>query len=186
MEWLKSLYEYIQTVEQKRVYQYIAGILITLSVLVLVVLYVRSSYRDSALTRLADINEQREQVKRIITNAQKIKQQRAQVNAMLAKDDSFKITSYLDTVLKKLHLSEKTTIGEHSQVDRENGYRESTRKITLVNMNMKELSELLHELEQNERIYIKDLEIVRSSRTPQTIDVMLSVATLEPRTTVSS
>lgn len=172
--------------EQKRVYQYIAGILVTISVLALVILYIRSSYVDKALNRLSDINEQREQIKRIITNAEKIKKQRAQVNAMLAKDESFKISSYLLTVLQKLHLSEKTTIGGHSQVDRENGYRESMRKIELVGMNMKELSELLNELEQNERIYIKELEIVRSSRTPQTIDVMLSVATLEPRTTVSS
>lgn len=184
MEWLKSLYYSIHTMEQKRVYQYIGGILVTMSVVALVVLYMRSSYVDRALVRLSEINEQREQVKRIITNAEKIKKQRAQVNAMLAKEPSFKITSYLDSVLKKLQLS--ADFREHTQVDRENGYRESIRKITLAGINMKELCELLQELEQNERVYTKELEIVRSSRIPQAIDVMLSVATLESRTTVSS
>lgn len=185
MEWLKSIHQYTKSLESKRLYQYIAAILAAIILMVLGMLYIRHSYIEDALAQIATINEEREKIKRIITSAEKVKKQRAEVNAMLAKDESFKITSYLDTILKKLHLSEKTTIGEHSQVDRENGYRESTRKIKLVGMNMKELCELLRELEQNERIYTKELEIVRSSRDTQTIDVMLSVATLEPRTTVS-
>lgn len=186
MEWLKSLYTYTKSLESRRLYQYMAFILVGIMLMVVGMLYIRYSYIEEALSRIASINEDREKIKRIITSAEKVKKQRASVNAMLTQDESFKISSYLDTILKKLNLLNKTTIDGHSQVDLENGYRESIRKINLVGMNMKEVAELLQEIEKNERVYTKELEIVRSSQDPKTIDVMLAVATLEPRTGASS
>lgn len=185
VKWLEPIQNYVTSLDRQALYRFMGGIVAVIVLLILLVCYLRYSYIEQGLTRLADINEQREKIKLIVTSAERVKKQREEVDAMLAKDESFTISGYLETVLKKLHLSDKTTIGEHSQVDRENGYRESTRKIRLTGMNMKQVCELLRELEQNERIYTKELEITRSSRQPQTIDVMLSVATLEPRTTIT-
>ncbi|MBS1986399.1 hypothetical protein JST99_00490 [Candidatus Dependentiae bacterium] len=184
MKWLESIQTYVTSLDRQQLYRLMGGIAGAIALLIFLVLYLRHSYIEQGFTQLVDINEQREKIKIIATRAERVKKQRQEVDAMLAKDESFTISGYLEMVLKKLHLSDKTTIGEHSQVDLENGYRESTRKIILSGMNMKQLSELLRELEQNERIYTKELEITRSSRQPQTIDVMLSVATLEPRTTL--
>lgn len=182
VKWLEPIQNYVTSLDRQHLYRFMGGVLAGIVVLILLVVYLRYSYIEQGLTQLADLNEQREKIKVIVTSAERVKKQREEVDAMLAKDESFTISGYLETVLKKLNLSDKTTIGEYSQVDRENGYRESTRKIRLTGMNMKQVCELLRELEHNERIYTKDLEIVRSSRQPQTIDVMLSVATLEPRT----
>jgi hypothetical protein len=184
VKWVESIQSYITSLDRQHLYRFIGGVLVGIILVILVVVYIRYSYIQQGLARLSDINEQRERIKVILTSAQRVKKQRQEVDAMLAKDEGFTISGYLETVLKRLHLSDKTTIGEHSQVDLENGYRESTRNIRLTGMNMKEVCELLRELEQNERIYTKELEITRSSRQPQTIDVMLSVATLEPRTTI--
>lgn len=185
VERLEPIRHYIMSLERQRLYRFMAGAIGTILVMVIFVLYMRYSYMEEGMARIADINNERERVQAIVSGAERVKKQRAEVDAMLTKDPDFKISAYLEDVLRKLRLSDKTTIGEHSQIERENGYRESTRKIRLTGMNMKELCELLHELEQNERIYTKELEIARSSRQPQTIDVMLSVATLEPRTAVA-
>jgi len=184
VKWVESIQTYITGLDRQHLYRFMGGVLVGILVIILLVGYIRYSYIEQSTARLNDINEQRERIKIILTSAQRVKKQRQEVDAMLAKDENFTISGYLETVLKKLHLSDKTTIGEHFQVDLENGYRESTRNIKLTGMNMKEVCELLRELEQNERIYMKELEITRSSRQPQTIDVMLSVATLEPRITI--
>jgi ribosomal protein S17E len=52
-------------------------------------------------------------------------------------------------------------------------------------MNMRQLCELLDAVEQNKRIYTKELEIIKSKKVPNTIDVNLTIATLQakPETT---
>ena len=48
---------------------------------------------------------------------------------------------------------------------------------------MKELCELLNVFEQNKRIYTKSLEIIQKSRkSPRTLEVQLTIATLKLRT----
>lgn len=47
---------------------------------------------------------------------------------------------------------------------------------------MKQLTELLYELEQKKRIYIKKLEIEKSKKTNNSIDVIITIATLLPKT----
>ncbi len=49
-------------------------------------------------------------------------------------------------------------------------------------MNMRELSELLNVLEQNKRVYTKELEVQKSRKSPRAIEVQLTIATLQPRT----
>ncbi len=45
-------------------------------------------------------------------------------------------------------------------------------------MTMQQLVDLLYKIEQNERVYTKDLKITKKSKSP-TIDVSLVIATLE-------
>ena len=48
-------------------------------------------------------------------------------------------------------------------------------------MTMKDLTELLKEVEQNKRVFAKELEIIASKKTANTIDVNFTIATLEPQ-----
>jgi hypothetical protein len=48
-------------------------------------------------------------------------------------------------------------------------------------MNTKKMSELLHAIELEERIYTKDVEVERSTTNPNAINVKLTIATLEPK-----
>jgi hypothetical protein len=46
---------------------------------------------------------------------------------------------------------------------------------------MKNLTELLQEIELNKRVFTKELDITASSKQPGTIDVSLTIVTLEPK-----
>jgi beta-lactamase regulating signal transducer with metallopeptidase domain len=67
-----------------------------------------------------------------------------------------------------------------SQIDHDT-YRESILKVELSDMNMKQLCELLDELNKNKRINTKELEITKSKTAKRSINVALTIATLEPR-----
>jgi hypothetical protein len=47
-------------------------------------------------------------------------------------------------------------------------------------MSTQELATLLNEIEHKERVYTKSLDITQS-KTPRTIDVTLTIATLQPK-----
>lgn len=136
--------------------------------------------------RINTINELREDDVRVIRErAQQVKKQRAEVDAILEEDEDFKIGGYFKSLLGRLQLIDKEIAEETVQIDREDNYRESELNAKFEGMNMKQLAELLQEIEQNKRIFNKKLEITRSKKNPGTIDVQISIATLLPKTDVT-
>ena len=117
-------------------------------------------------------------MKRILTRAASVQQQRKEVDAILEEDKDFKIGGYFKDVLTKLVLTSKKAVESPSQIDREGKYRESILNVKFTDMDMKQLSELLNEIEKNKRIFTKELEVTTSRKTPQKIDVNLTIATL--------
>ncbi len=67
----------------------------------------------------------------------------------------------------------KTTRGEN--------YEERSLEIKFTDITMKELAQLLQDIEQKKRIYSKSLEINVSKKQPHTIDVNLTIATLHKK-----
>ena len=61
------------------------------------------------------------------------------------------------------------------------GYTEIKLDVGLSGLNMKQLVDLLYKIEQNERVYTKDLKIIKNLKSP-TIDVTLVIATFEATT----
>jgi len=131
-----------------------------------------------------DLNELRAyQVKAIREKAQHVKLQRQKVNEILAEDENFKIGGYFKILLEKLHLTEKKVSEETGQIgEREDIYREIELNAKLEDMNMKQLTQLLQEIEQNKRIFTKKLVIIQSKKTPHTIETEITIATLLPKT----
>ena len=133
--------------------------------------------------RITIINELREDnIKLIRERDQQVKKQRIEVDTILAEDENFKIGGYFKSLLTKLNLNDRAIAEETVQIDREDNYRESELNAKFEKMNMKQLTELLQEIEQNKRIFSKKLEIIRSQKNPGTIDVQISIATLLPKT----
>jgi len=133
--------------------------------------------------RLHHVNQQREAARVILEQYDAVLQQQAKVAEILEQDKNFKIKQYLASVLQSLNLaslmSKDPEISSHDLVD---GYSEIKLDASFTGMNMKQLINLLMVIEQNERVYIKDLKITKSRNTP-TIDVSLVIATFEAAAT---
>ncbi|HTM05983.1 MAG TPA: hypothetical protein VL201_01975 [Patescibacteria group bacterium] len=128
--------------------------------------------------KISLLNDMREEVRAIRQNMVQVQTQRSRVYEMLQEEVDFKIAGYFNDLLVKLNLFDNKKTEETSQIDREDSYRESELVASLTNMNMKQLTELLYELEQKKRIYIKKLDIEKSKKGKNQLDVTLIIATL--------
>ncbi len=181
MEIIDKIYSYISNLEEKRFYQYSAGILgfITLLMFAFMFQYYRSvRFLKSEIVR---INESREKVQTILDKGQIVKREQREIDAILAKDKNFKIAGYFEDLLAKLGLSDKKASLEVTTPAGEGKYQETILTGKFTGMTMKELTQLLQELELNKRVFIKELEITASQKIPNTIEATLVVATLEPK-----
>ena len=136
---------------------------------------------SSLKTTISLINDAREQARTILDKGQVVKKEQREIDTIIAKDENFKIGQYFEDLLAKLGLSNKSAPLEVSSPEREGKYRESVLTAKFSGMSMKELTELLQELELNGRVFTKELEITASKKPPNSIDVTLTIATLEPK-----
>lgn len=181
MEFIEKVYTYINNLEERRFYQYIAAFLgcITLITAILVFSYYRNVW--SLKSEVIHINELREEVRSILDRGQIVKKEQREIDSLIAKEENFKIAGYFEGLLSNQGLSNKRASVEVSSPGREGKYKESILVARFTSMTMKELTELLQELEKNRRVFIKELDITLSQKTPNTIDVTLTIATLEPK-----
>ncbi len=128
------------------------------------------------------VNKNRERIKEILEKNEVIKMQRTRAEEILATDKQFKLKEYIDTLLSKFQLQTNLKSVLITPNDLENlrvqGYEEVRMDLDLINLNMKQLVDLLNELEQKDRIDIKKLEITKSKQQPA-IDVVLTISTLQ-------
>ncbi len=182
MEIFEKLATYIEELEEKKFKLYL-GIFLA-SIVVISGGIVFRYYRQVHYLQeeIDDINDLRKQALRILDKAQEVQLQRKEVDTMLEKDKDFKIGGYLTTLLTDLNLTQKVTIETTAQFDRDEDYRESVLNAKFAGINMKELTKLLNEIEQNPRIYTKELEITKS-KTVEAIDGRIVIATLQKKFT---
>ncbi|HZW60708.1 MAG TPA: hypothetical protein VFF04_00620 [Candidatus Babeliales bacterium] len=181
MSAIEKIQSFIDNLEERTFYIYLSGIIAALLILSsLIIWHYYSSIHDTQ-EHIANINEQRDQVRRILATYEQVKKHQKEVNTLLAADEGFKIEGYYkDVLLPELGLSDKqvTAIPSHISMEK---FDEVILKATLAGLDMKELCELLQTLDANKRIYTKELEITKS-KTRKAIDVTLTIASLEPHT----
>lgn len=114
--------------------------------------------------RIAEVNDLRDEARIVREKAQQVQAQRSAVNSMLSEDRDFKIGQFFNDLLQKLSLIDKKSTEDTVQIDREDDYRETELAAKLVGMNMKQVAELLQQIEQTKRIYIKKLDIIKSKK----------------------
>ncbi|MFZ5953815.1 MAG: type II secretion system protein GspM [Candidatus Dependentiae bacterium] len=180
MTLIKKIQEFIQNLNERSFIRYIVvywGIIFLIALLLVINYFWGIA---SATRHINIINEAREQTREILQKAQKVQQQRKAVDAILAQDPEFKIDGFIRDITKQLNLEQNFTSGEFTTTVVEDNYREQAEKVTLAGINMKQLAQFLSTIEQTNRLYIKDLEITRSEKNPQTINSTLTIATLLP------
>lgn len=184
---IEKIKEFIHNTEEKTFYYYLAA---TLGIVILLSGFLMYSYYSSVgywQKRIRAVNELRDNVRAILTKDEIVASQRASVNTMLQETPDFKIDGYLTEILQKFSLEgNKQTSGPVAYIDHgDPEYREALLPVKFDMMNMKQLCELLNEIEQNKRVYTKDLDIIKSKKVPNTIEVSLTIGTLQrkPETT---
>jgi len=183
---LDKIRTFLENLEQKTFYTYIIGYLIGCVLLAGLIVFYFYSSTIFLQKKIKKINHAREDnVKVLLETASLVAQQRAAVEEVLSKDPDFKIAGYFKTLLIKLNLKEKEVAEETTTTDREDNYRESELNAKFEDMSMKELTELLQELEQNSRISTKRIEITKAKKKPKTIEVQITITTLLPKIEIS-
>lgn len=138
--------------------------------------------RTSALaTTISDLNELREETRILREKAEQVQMQRTAVNEILSKEPDFKIASYFDDTLNSLQLIAKKGKTEIARTDREDNYQETELTAQIVDVNMKQITELLYAIEQTRRIYIKKVDIAKSKK-GSSLELGIVIATLLPKT----
>lgn len=181
MNFINTLQEFVMGLEGKTRTRMLGIVFVVLFGLVGTWWYFHTSRIDGLIKKLASVNSLRLRTKKILAEHEQVKQQQQEVTTILEKEKNFKIVEYFNAVLRDLGLqslnSKQPVITEE---DLQNGYTEIKLDAGFTGMNTKQLSELLFKIEQNERVFTKELNITKSMKSP-TIDVSLVIATLQPR-----
>jgi len=182
MEIINRLRLSIEGLDRQDFYKYIIIVLGLVCLVTGFILFRHYSKVWSLQDRLQNINDTREEtIKPVLKRMNRLVQQRKQVDDILARDKDFKIAGYFKELLEKQNLTNKKTTESASEMMLANGYTEIALNVRFNQMNMKELCELLEKIEKNERVYAKNLEIIKSTKAPKTIEVGMTVATLQPK-----
>ena len=186
MEFINKIQNFIEKLDKKEFSIYIGSILGVVLILISFILFNHYRTLNNLQRKISNINEEREATQKVIEKSQYVKKQQETVNAILAQDENFKISGYFQGVLSGLGLENKKGMEQVTSNPRADGnYTETILTAQFSGMNMKQLCELLRKIEEKKRIYSKNLEVTRSKKTPQSLDVSLTIATLQPQATAT-
>ncbi len=178
MEFFNNFITHIQHLDQRKFYSYCGGFIgsvATLSILILI-LYYRSA--SQTIAQIEVINGDRERVQKLLTEYLQVQKQKLEVHKMIEQDEYFNILEYFQLTLAKIGLDNHVGETKSARTEREDNYAEEDLKAQLTDMTMKQLTELLQEIEKNRRLFFKELEITKSKKRPNTIEISLTIATL--------
>jgi hypothetical protein len=185
MNVLEKVHTYFEQLDTKafRNYALTAG-LIYLG-LICFFLYRHISSVRSLQQRMGYLNVQRQDMQVLLARYGVVKNQQTEVDKLLEKDKDFKIGGFFNTILNTLGIAKlKSREPETSKELLDNGYTEVKLYASFNAMDMKTIATLLDKLEQNARIYTKEVEVYKPNGAT-TLNLNLIIATLEPKTETS-
>lgn len=181
MAFLDTIRLYIERLDEKKLHMYLGIILLAYASICGFIVY--RFYRNVHYykARISSINKKREELREILTRLERVKKEQADVDALLESDREFKIGGYFNEVMEKLNITQnKTREADTTSELLENGYTEVKLSASFANLSTQKLTELLLTIQDNPRIYTKEL-IVHQPNGARTINVTLVIATLEPK-----
>lgn len=176
---IKFIGQSLENLNNKQFQQYALAYMLSLVIITCGFLYYYHSSTKALTTKIARINEQRNKTKELLERFQRVKKQQIEVNDLLEEDKEFKIGGYFSSVINQLGLQQnKTRDPVTSSIQLDNGYTEIQLYASFSNINIQKIGELLDTLEQNARIYVKELEIYKSEQN-HAVNINIMIATLQ-------
>ncbi len=181
MKFLNDLQARLALLDEKNWYKYLAiagGIFLLLLAAILFFYYQSVSKWQE---RIITLNEERLEAKRLLDKAERVRKERSEVTALLEQDPNFKIKQYVQDVLESLGIRSNISAENVVVTSRDDKYSETVATYQISGITMKNLTEFLKELDENKRVFVKELDISKSKKIPRTIDVDIKIATLAPK-----
>ena len=182
MEFLKPVEKFVSALSEKEFQRYAIIYLTCTTVLSGLLIYWQYNKANAIKKKITYTNTQRAEVRKILTQDEEVNHQKDVVGQILKQRKKFKLQHYFESIINKLKLQNNLKKHDPFVSNLENlrsqRYSEVRVEASLVNLNTKQLVELLDEIERNTIIYTKYLEINKSGKAPA-IDVLLTIATLQ-------
>jgi len=176
---LERIRGYIGSLEEKQLYRYM---MISFGVLLIMLgLLIFYHYRkiSGLRTQISGLNRIRNrEVQAILSKADYVQKQLQEIDTLLSEDRNFKISEYFENVLKKLNLGDKFKSMAPPRRETQDQYEKSILDVNFDEMDMKQVAELLKEFEENRRIFVEKLEIMRSKKARNKLEVNMTIGTL--------
>lgn len=175
---LESVRDYLRGLNQKEIMRILMAYVIGFMFLIGFLLYRHFNAIVDVEQKTKLLNKARQDVQVILTEYATIKNKKNEVDILLSKDKNFYLIKYCQDTLSGLKLTNQSPLSLVSQTW-PNGYTEESVQINLSQITMKQVCELLQSLQTTPRVFIKNLDIVKSN-VEKKINVNMSVATLKP------
>ncbi|OQA35710.1 MAG: hypothetical protein BWY54_00480 [Candidatus Dependentiae bacterium ADurb.Bin331] len=183
MEPLKKIQTMFESMDQRRFSLTMLGVFIFILLTSSLLFYSYYSTIATINKRAEIANRKRNELRGLLERYEMVKKQQAEVDSLLLKDKEFKIGGYFNELIVKFGIEKnKTREPETSRETLDNGYTEVKLYATFAQMSTKQVAELLDAIEQNERVYTKEVEMYKPGTNGQTVNVNLLIATIEPKT----
>ena len=117
----------------------------------------------------------------MLNRAERVQKERAEVMTLLEEDPNFNIKAYIQEVLEHIGIAGNMSAENVVVTSSDENHQVDVATYQLAGITMKQLTEFLNELENNKRIFTKELDISKSKKVPRTIDVGITIATIMPK-----
>lgn len=179
MDLLNRVRTFIKNLDDRELIKYFAGFGLFILALIGLILYLNYSRTRTYTTKLKQINTERQRTKMILTDYKLVNLQKQKIEEILSSNNNFFIAQEYQNILKNVGLaryqSEEPTKSDGHIIS---GKIERILSSHLDAITMKQLTELLTRIAENERLYPKELTIKKVPNS-QKIDIDLTIATLE-------
>lgn len=179
MTFFDNLQARIWALDKQSWYKYLAitGTIIFLIMGLILFFYFKSV--SNWTERIDQINEDRAKAKQVLDKAKRVQKERAEVTALLAENPNFKIKEDIQRILQTIGIN--FTSQSEVTTTRTDNYQEVASTYQFSGITMKQLTEFLNAIDENKRLFTKELEISKSKRIPRTIDVDIKIAAMMPK-----
>ena len=177
MMWLNKIRMFIAELDIVEFRRFVIAYIFSFIVCGGLILFYYFSQQFVLFEQISLLNKSRRQVQKVLTDYQKVDQQKKKIIELLSADKSFYLQKFVQELLQALKVY-GSSLGKVGSQMLANGYIEESVSVQLKNINTKQLCELLEGIEKVSRVYVKSVVINRSAKSTS-IGVYMIVATLK-------
>jgi hypothetical protein len=178
MQFIDTIKFHIAQLDEKTFLAYMAGFFLGTLLIISGIFYYYHSAVADLNEQIETLNKNRSDMRGLFEREARVKKQEAEVNKMLKEDTGFLIGEEFKKICTKLNLQPtgEPTQGNTSQLSGK--YTEYTLSARFENIDMKQVCDLLQEIDAIKQLYTKSIDIMRTQGMPAKLNVTLVIGTL--------